>query len=358
MHHLHSLAPASMLLVFISFLHLVSIYISVAGRFSSVIHLLFIKSPFRGFYFFVYSRIIYINGCVSFERFFVIKPWKEFCVASPSSVSLLRPFHSAAKSGKAVFVNRRQQVDMPNQPTITIFLVNTFKAIVKVGCLAGYYRRFVILLAVPPLSSRQLLCPSASFTQPLLIRSIPPCSQQCCCFSAWHPAAKHKPKPSRMHSHFHKPLHGSLGSIPLLPRYFISAGFSPPAANFYFARRSPHLGFVHLAAAIAHSPLISQSIAKVHLHSSATYVPCGKYTPVASYGAAIAFVPHALLPAPLWGLAVRLHDVVPPYSGGRLRLAIPTVRTSVPHGHASFSPQALLPEIQRKICVCISENDF
>jgi hypothetical protein len=187
----------------------------------------------------------------------------------------------------------------------------------QLQCPSGCYRRFVILLSVPPHSSRQLLCPSASFIQPLLIRSIPPCSQQCCCFSAWHPAAKHKPKPSRMHSHFHKPLHGSLGSIPLLPRYFISAGFSPPAANFYFARRSPHLGCVHLAAAIAHSSLISQSIAKVHLHSSATSVPCGKYTPVASYGAAIAFVPHALLSAPLWGLAVRLRSFVPHHSGGR-----------------------------------------
>lgn len=87
---------------------------------------------------------------------------------------------------------------------------------------------------------------------------------------------------------FTSPMHGSLGSIPLLPRYFISAGFSPPAANFYFARRQPHLGCVHLAAAIAHSSLISQSIAKVHLHSSATFVPCGKYTSVASYVAAIA----------------------------------------------------------------------
>jgi len=120
-----------------------------------------------------------------------------------------------------------------------------------------------------------------------------------------------------MHSPFRKLLHGSLGSIPLLPRYFISAGFSPPAANFYFARRQPHLGFVHLAASIAHSSLISQSIAKVHLHSSATFVPCGKFTSVASYVVGIAFVPHALLPPPLWGLAVRLHFVVPPYSGGR-----------------------------------------
>ena len=156
------------------------------------------------------------------------------------------------------------------------------------GCLAGYYRRFVIILAVPPHSSRQLLCPSASFIQPLVIRSIARCSLLYCCFIAWHPAAKHISKRAGCTVTFASLLHSSLGSIPLLPRYFISAGFSPPAANFYFARRPPHLGCVHLAAANAHSSLISQSIAKVHLHSSATCVPCGKYTSVASYGAAIA----------------------------------------------------------------------
>ena len=156
------------------------------------------------------------------------------------------------------------------------------------GCPSGSYRRFVILFAVPPHSSRQLLCPSASFIQPLHIRSIAPCSRHTVATEPVHPAAIHIPNPGRMHSPFRKLLHGSLGSIPLLPRYFISAGFSSPAANFYFARRQPHLGCIHLAAANAHSYLISQSIAKVHLHSSATFVPCGKYTSVASYVAAIA----------------------------------------------------------------------
>jgi len=119
-----------------------------------------------------------------------------------------------------------------------------------------------------------------------------------------------------MQNPFRKPKHSSLGSITLVRRSFISVRFSPPAANIFFARRQPHLGCIHLAAAIAHSSLISQSIAKVHLHSSATFVPCGKYTTVASYVAAIAFLRQAFLAAPLWGLAVRLHDVVPPYSGG------------------------------------------
>ena len=70
---------------------------------------------------------------------------------------------------------------------------------------------------------------------------------------------------------------------------FTSVAFSPPAALFSFARRQPHLGCVHLATAnCSCRTSISQSIAKVHLHSSATCVPCGKYTSVASYGAAIA----------------------------------------------------------------------
>jgi hypothetical protein len=114
------------------------------------------------------------------------------------------------------------------------------------------------------------------------------------CCRAWHPAAKTQSSPGRMHSPLRSPAvtlspsKCSLGSIAVLRRYFISAGFSPPAASFYCARRPPHLGCVHLAAAIAHSSLISQSIAKVHLHSSAAFVPCGKFTPAASYGAAIA----------------------------------------------------------------------
>ena len=56
---------------------------------------------------------------------------------------------------------------------------------------------------------------------------------------------------------------------------FTSVAFSPPAALFSCARRQPHLGCVHLAAANCSSRTsISQSIAKVHLHSSAAFVPC------------------------------------------------------------------------------------
>ena len=113
----------------------------------------------------------------------------------------------------------------------------------------GCYRRFVILLAVPPLSSRQLLCPSPHFVHFFL---------------------------------------ATLDSASLHPLHSSSNHFSQVQSTrcqFLCARRPPHLGCVHLAPAIAHSSLISQSIAKVHLHSSATFVPCGKDTPVASYGA-------------------------------------------------------------------------
>ncbi len=133
---------------------------------------------------------------------------------------------------------------------------------------------------------------------------------------------------------------------------FTSVAFSPPAAN-YLARRPPTSAAFTLRLLFAHSYLISQSIAKVHLHSSAAYVPFGKFTPAASYGASIVAatwlsffsfsrkVAATLLLAPSWG-----SQALPfvPLSSALWRLATSaTVRTSVPHGYASFLPQALLP---------------
>ena len=108
-------------------------------------------------------------------------------------------------------------------------------------------------------------------------------------------------------------LHYSLGFISLLRHFFISAGFSPPAALFSFARRPPHLDCIHLAAAnCSCRTSISQSIAKLRLHSSAASVPCGE---IYSGGFLWSWhQPHfvrPLLPAPLWGLAVRLRSFVP-----------------------------------------------
>jgi hypothetical protein len=144
---------------------------------------------------------------------------------------------------------------------------------------------------------------------------------------------------------FAKPRHGSLGFISLIRRCFISAGFSPSAVN-NLARRPPTSAAFTLRLLIAHSYLISQSIAKVHLHSSAAYVPFGKFTPAASYGASIVAatwlsffsfirkVAATLLLAPSWG-SPALPFV--PLSSAVWRLATSaTVPTSVQHGYASF----------------------
>ena len=54
---------------------------------------------------------------------------------------------------------------------------------------------------------------------------------------------------------------------------FTSVAFSPPAAHNWLALRT-HFGCVHLADAnCSCRTSISQSIAKVHLHSSAAFVP-------------------------------------------------------------------------------------
>ena len=113
----------------------------------------------------------------------------------------------------------------------------------------GCYRRFVILLAVPPHSSRQLLCPSPHFVHFFL---------------------------------------ATLDSASLHPLHSSSIHFSQvqyTRCQFFCARRPPHLGYVHLASLRLIPSVHSPTAAKVHLHSSATYVPCGKDTPVASYGA-------------------------------------------------------------------------
>ena len=56
------------------------------------------------------------------------------------------------KPGKKVFVIRRQQVDMPNQPTITIFLIRHFKGNCKSGLASSpalrglsYYLQFLLI---------------------------------------------------------------------------------------------------------------------------------------------------------------------------------------------------------------------
>ena len=71
---------------------------------------------------------------------------------------------------------------------------------------------------------------------------------------------------------------------------FTSVAFSPPAAN-YLARRPPTSAAFTLRLLIAHSYLISQSTAKVHLHSSSRAVGFAKFTARDSYGAGIIAAP-------------------------------------------------------------------
>ena len=60
------------------------------------------------------------------------------------------------KAGKKVFVIRRQQVDTPNH-------CSTWHTPAAAMAYSPAFAGFVILLAVPPHSSRQLLCPSPHF---------------------------------------------------------------------------------------------------------------------------------------------------------------------------------------------------
>jgi hypothetical protein len=135
---------------------------------------------------------------------------------------------------------------------------------------------------------------------------------------------------------------------------FTSVAFSPPAA-YNLARRPPTSAAFTLRLLIAHSYLISQSIAKVHLHSSAAFVSASRREIYSggflwsqhrsSHLAKLLFISPisgaTLLLAPSWGLAgnsVRssLHCL-------RAARRYATVPTSVRHSYASFLPQALLP---------------
>ena len=98
----------------------------------------------------------------------------------------------------------------------------------------------------------------------------------------------------------------------------------------------PHFGCVHLATAnCSCRTSISQSIAKVHLHSSAASVPCRE---IYSGGFLWSWHRHsffmALLPAPHGGS--QPPSFVPLFGGLRRLASNATVRTSVPHSYASF----------------------
>ncbi len=129
-----------------------------------------------------------------------------------------------------------------------------------------------------------------------------------------------------------------------------------PLPSFIVLAGSPTWAAFTLRLLIAHSSLISQSIAKLLLHSSGTCVNRSrKITPVPSYVAAIApddrgftgttFVgarcPHPFSRSSITPAAIQ-------------RLATAPLPTSVRQGHASFLPQALLPAGLE----CSTKKDF
>ena len=127
-------------------------------------------------------------------------------------------------------------------------------------------------------SSSFLTAATVSFT-PLrsflpTFRFITPCSQLCICFKAGHPFC-----PGTNQCTWNAPAFPQASPTILtgfhfaaLRHTFTSVAFSPPAAN-NLARRPPTSAAFTLRMLIAHSYLISQSTAKVHLHSSAASVP-------------------------------------------------------------------------------------
>jgi hypothetical protein len=104
----------------------------------------------------------------------------------------------------------------------------------------------VMLLAAPPHSSRQLLCPSQHFIHPLLT-SLHLVRSSTICFKVW-PALAHAQINTHAVTHLFASQCDNTHRVPLrfVPRYFISVLLSPPVAN-NFARWRSQYGCVRLA---------------------------------------------------------------------------------------------------------------
>ena len=118
---------------------------------------------------------------------------------------------------------------------------------------------------------------------------------------------------------------------------FTSVAFSPPAAHNLLAVRS-HFGCVHLATAnCSCRTSISQSIAKVLLHSSAASVPFGKYTPAASYGGSIVAAPWLCFFSLTQKGAATL--LLPPHGCSQARPVVPPSRALRRLASSASAPQ-------------------
>jgi hypothetical protein len=145
-------------------------------------------------------------------------------------------------AGKMVFVIRRQQAIMPNHCSQSnTFLYYTFMVLLSLQCPSGCYRRFVMLLAVPPHSSRQLLCPSRHLVHSFLRYASSHLVRTCAfCFMAWS-ALQTTDQRTCSHIPFRKANATILTGFHFasLRHPFTSVAFSPPAANNFARRLSP-----------------------------------------------------------------------------------------------------------------------
>ena len=119
---------------------------------------------------------------------------------------------------------------------------------------------------------------------------------------------------------------------------FTSVAFSPPAAFFSFARRQPHLGCVHLAAAncSCRPPFRKASLRFTCIVQPPPY-PDGKFTPAASYGAGISLLKSAFTASPFVGARCPPPFIRSSFSPAATeRLANTSAPTSLRGGYAFF----------------------
>lgn len=152
--------------------------------------------------------------------------------------------------------------------------------------------QFVILLAAPTHSSRQLLCPSQPFTQPLLhyvsfhlVRFSTSAAAPCILIQSQLPiTAGCKGTSASQHTTL-TGLHFTAFS-----RVSFSTIQSTRCHTFLLAGRPFRLRSLCAANCFCRTSS-SQSCTSVHLHTSAASVPFGKFTPAASYVASTAAAP-------------------------------------------------------------------
>ncbi len=112
----------------------------------------------------------------------------------------------------------------------------------QLQCPSGCYRRFVMLLAVPPHSSRQLLCPSRHFVHFFLrYASLHHVRSLTICYKAGHPICFTHSLPHGNAPAFTQAFPTILTGFHFasLRHPFTSVAFSPPAANNFARRLSP-----------------------------------------------------------------------------------------------------------------------